>query len=163
MATLQPIHEPKMQTLCELEVPSQPGNELVAARAVLQVLKPYDLQQETQERMLTAIAEATMNAMEHGNLFCAEDPVLIEVQMSATHVVVRVKDHGNIEKIEAAEPPDIEAKLAGRQSPRGWGMFLIRHMADEIVSYMEGDRHITKLVWKCESRQFDEGYGKEPE
>jgi hypothetical protein len=26
--------------------------------------------------------------------------------------------------------PDLDAKLDGRQKPRGWGLFLIRHMVD---------------------------------
>ena len=29
-----------------------------------------------------------------------------------------------------AEMPDLDAKLEGRQKPRGWGLFLIRHMVD---------------------------------
>jgi hypothetical protein len=26
--------------------------------------------------------------------------------------------------------PDLDAKLEGKQKPRGWGLFLIRHMVD---------------------------------
>jgi hypothetical protein len=38
-----------------------------------------------------------------------------------------------------ATAPDLEAKLAGLQKPRGWGLFLIRHMVDGMeVSQADG-------------------------
>ena len=78
------------------------------------------------ERLRTATAEATMNAMEHGNRY---DPDLfVHVQVAATddELTVRIVDHGGDREIAPAPLPDIDAKLDGRQSPRGWGLFLIQ-------------------------------------
>ncbi len=33
--------------------------------------------------------------------------------------------------------PDLDAKLEGRQKPRGWGLFLIRHMVDGMDVHVE--------------------------
>jgi len=44
------------------------------------------------------------------------------------------------------EEPDIEAKLEGRQSPRGWGLFLIKEMVDETRVSTENGRHTLELV-----------------
>jgi anti-sigma regulatory factor (Ser/Thr protein kinase) len=42
--------------------------------------------------------------------------------------------------------PDLQAKLAGEQSPRGWGVFLMRHMVDDIRVRHDGARHTVELV-----------------
>ena len=155
MTTPRRIPESDRQPICELDFPSQPGNELVAVRAVLQNLQSYKISNHKKERMKTAIAEATMNAMEHGNRFQAEDPVIIQVLVSKVQIIIKVMDLGDINAIPDAEFPDIEAKLAGKQSPRGWGLFLIRHMTDEMYVYSEGNFHITELVWNSENENND--------
>ena len=46
------------------------------------------------------------------------------------------------------ERPDLEAKLEGEQKPRGWGLFLIEHMADGMDSWTEGERHTVELTFR---------------
>jgi hypothetical protein len=53
--------------LAELSVPSEPGNERIAMERVAEVVKELDLSEQRLERLKTAVAEATMNAIEHGN------------------------------------------------------------------------------------------------
>lgn len=142
--------DPQWKPSCDLEIPSQPGNELAAVRAITQSLQPYQINERKLEQMKTAIAEATMNAMEHGNHFQAADPVRLQMQVTSGQVIIRVMDHGDINSIPLPDFPDIDAKLAGKQSARGWGMFLIRHMVDEMREYAEGGYHITELIWNCD-------------
>ena len=53
------------------------------------------------------------------------------------------------------EAPDIERKLAGEQKPRGWGLFLIQNMVDDIrVSDVDG-RHTVELVLNLEGGGAD--------
>ena len=48
---------------------------------------------------------------------------------------------------KAIEPvPDLEAKLAGEQTPRGWGLFLIKSMVDEMHVINENDLHTVELL-----------------
>src|SRR5215472_7600976 len=46
------------------------------------------------DKLKTAVAEATMNAIEHGNDSRAELPVRVEVFQSGTEVIVTVTDLG---------------------------------------------------------------------
>ena len=65
------------------------------------------------ERLKTAVSEAAMNAIEHGNKANPDVPVEIEVLASDDDVRVRITDQGGGPSIPDAETPDIEAKLAG--------------------------------------------------
>ena len=55
------------RTLAEFSVPSEPGNERLAMKTVAEAIGDLDIRGENLERLKTAVAEATMNAMEHGN------------------------------------------------------------------------------------------------
>jgi serine/threonine-protein kinase RsbW len=46
----------------------------------------------------------------------------------------------------SAEAPDLEAKLEGAQTPRGWGLFLIENMVDEMRVSGNPDHHTIELV-----------------
>ena len=46
--------------------------------------------------------------------------------------------------------PDLAAKLAGEQPPRGWGLYLIRHMVDAMDVTTEGTRHTVRLVMRAD-------------
>jgi serine/threonine-protein kinase RsbW len=67
------------RVLRELSVPSEPGNERMAMETVAEAISDLDVRGGNLERLKTAVAEATMNAMEHGNHYRAELPVIIEV------------------------------------------------------------------------------------
>jgi serine phosphatase RsbU (regulator of sigma subunit)/anti-sigma regulatory factor (Ser/Thr protein kinase) len=149
----------RWRTLAEFEIPSAEGNERLAMEQVAAAVEPLHLASERVERLKTAVAEATMNAIEHGNKFNAQLPVAIEVRASDTLLSVCITDEGGSEMIPTPETPDLEAKLEGLQSPRGWGLFLIQNMVDkmniirdeahhtvELILYLEGDQHDAQSV-----------------
>src|SRR5215213_4201532 len=80
--------------LAELSVPSEPGNERMAMERVAEVVKELGLSEQRLERLKTAVAEATMNAMEHGNRYRSEVPVVIEVLSSGANLSVRINNQG---------------------------------------------------------------------
>jgi serine/threonine-protein kinase RsbW len=53
--------------MAEFPVSSEPGNERQAMESVASMIKDLGLAQQRLERLKTAVAEATLNAMEHGN------------------------------------------------------------------------------------------------
>ena len=53
-------------------------------------------------------------------------------------------------EIPEAETPDLEAKLEGLQKPRGWGLFLIRNMVDDLRVTTDGSNHTVELVMRLE-------------
>ncbi len=106
------------------------------------------LEQARVERLKTAVAEATMNAMEHGNEYRADRPVSIRVLGSDADLRVQVTDLGGAGDLHEPETPDLEAKLEGRQRPRGWGLFLIEKMVDEAHVFSDEGRHTLELVMR---------------
>jgi anti-sigma regulatory factor (Ser/Thr protein kinase) len=102
------------------------------------------------EQLKTAVAEATMNAMEHGNHYQPDALVIVQVQASATALAVRISDQGEGHSNIEAETPDLEAKLAELQTPRGWGLFLIKNLVDEMNIINNDSHHIVELIINLE-------------
>ena len=141
---------PRQGVLADIMIASAPGNEREAMRQIAEAVAPLALAPERLERLKTAAAEATMNAMEHGNAYQAGVDVHIVVSTRASELTVAVTDSGAARPIEPAATPDIDAKLEGRQSPRGWGLFLIERMVDEVRQSSDADGHTVELVMHLE-------------
>jgi serine/threonine-protein kinase RsbW len=176
--------------LASFTVPSEPGNERIALALVAEAVAGQGLPAARLERLKTAVAEAAMNAIEHGNGSQPEIPVDVEVLAADGDIVVTITDQGGAPAQAAppgggraaagggraaagggraaAEPmagagkeepssgageereePDLARKLAGEQAPRGWGLFLIRHMVDAMDVTTEGTRHTVRLVMRA--------------
>ena len=135
------------EEISRFDVASEPGNERLAIERVGAAVADAGLTLEQVERLKTAVAEATMNGIEHGNDGRSDVPVEVVVLRDAGEVVVTVTDRGGARGLgDGVETPDLDAKLAGLQRPRGWGMFLIQHMVDEVEDSTDGDRHTVRLV-----------------
>jgi serine phosphatase RsbU (regulator of sigma subunit)/anti-sigma regulatory factor (Ser/Thr protein kinase) len=131
--------------LADFELESAPGNEREAMQRVLDALASSGLPPARLERLGTAVAEATMNAMEHGNGYSPDRPVRLIVSTTEHEAIVQIVDHGGTHEIAPAAAPDIDAKLAGLQSPRGWGLFLIGKMVDRVDQHTKGSLHAVEL------------------
>src|SRR5918997_2370910 len=83
------------RVLAEFSVPSEPGNERLAMDAVAEAVRDLDIRGENLERLKTAVGEATMNAMEHGNKYRAEVPVEVMVLVEDRDLMVRITDRGS--------------------------------------------------------------------
>jgi len=125
---------------------SDPGNEREALARVAEAVVDLGLTADQLERLKTAVAEATMNAIEHGNANRHDVPVDVTVHDEGTQIAVTVTDHGGALGEVGTTHPDLELKLAGLQTPRGWGLFLIENMVDEVDQTMENGRHTVRLV-----------------
>src|SRR3712207_4901619 len=137
--------------MAELSVPSEPGNERLAMERVAEVVKELGLSEQRLERLKTAVAEATMNAMEHGSRYRTEAPVVIEVLSSGAKLSVRINEQGgSLVPDPDSEVPELQAKLEGLQTPRGWGLFLIRNMVDEMHITSDEVSHTLELVMHLE-------------
>jgi anti-sigma regulatory factor (Ser/Thr protein kinase) len=140
------------RTLAELSVPSEPGNERRAMEEVAAAVGRLGLPGPTLERLKTAVAEATMNAMEHGNHYRVELPVIIEVAASDAELSVKITDEGSGPPAFDSETPDLAAKLEGVQTPRGWGLFLIKSMVDEMNVTGDEHHHTVELILYLDDR-----------
>jgi serine phosphatase RsbU (regulator of sigma subunit)/anti-sigma regulatory factor (Ser/Thr protein kinase) len=143
------------QTLAELAVPSQPGNERIAMEQVTEAVQGLHMPGKLLDQLKTAVAEATMNAMEHGNHYLPDRPVSIKVLASRVALSVQITDQGGTRALPSdpeieIEAPDIEAKLAELQTPRGWGLFLIKNMVDEMNISSDASHHTVELIMYLE-------------
>jgi len=143
------VARPAPRRLDAFELPSEPGNERLALARVAECVRGLGLPDGRLEKLKTAVAEATMNAIEHGNQNRAEIPVEVEVTQNGDEIVVAISDQGGApEKTGPAEEPDLLKKLDGGQSPRGWGLFLIRNMVDAMDITTNGQRHTIWLTMR---------------
>jgi anti-sigma regulatory factor (Ser/Thr protein kinase) len=138
--------------LDEFTLPSAPGNERLAMQRVADAVVSLPLEPIVYERLKTAVAESTMNAMEHGNKYRDDLPAEFQVLRSSQALMVRITDFGGGKGIPDSVQPDLDAKLEGLQSPRGWGLFLIQNMVDEMRVQNDGFRHTVELILKLEAQ-----------
>ncbi|HEY6753083.1 MAG TPA: SpoIIE family protein phosphatase [Rubrobacteraceae bacterium] len=137
----------KRRILADFALPSERGNERQAMDEVARAVSGLGLPEKSLERLKTAVAEATMNAMEHGNKYNPDVPVKIQVWLLEERLLVRIIDRGSAPLSSSMkEVPDLEAKLESMQTPRGWGLFLIQKMVDEIRVSGNPDHHTIELV-----------------
>ncbi len=133
-------------SIVDFEIPGKPGNERIAMERVAEAVAPLGIDPARLERLKTAVSETTMNAIEYGSGGSEDVPVAISVARTETELRVRITDKalGGPIPGEDAEQPDLEAKLAGLQKPRGWGLFLTRNMVDRVdVTPGDGRQTVT--------------------
>jgi anti-sigma regulatory factor (Ser/Thr protein kinase) len=139
-------HHEREKRLVSFRLPSVEGNERIAIDTVSEAVSPLNLSHSRLERLKTAVGETVMNAIEHGNMNDPSLEVGVEVTTTPEELVVRVTDQGGDREIPVATEPDLEAKLDGLQTPRGWGLFLVSEMVDEVRRTMANGAHTVELV-----------------
>ncbi len=144
------IAHPAPRRLASFALASVPGNERIALDQVVASVVALNPAPDRLNRLKTAVAEATMNAIEHGNGGRPDLSVGIEVFELGAEVVVTITDHGGRNDEDwsegQAEIPDLARKLEGQQDPRGWGLFLIRHMVDAMDVTTDGEYRTVRLT-----------------
>lgn len=117
-------------TTVEVRLPSRLGFEKVAMSTAASVAKLMGFREERIEDLKTAVAEACINAIEHGNRL--NEKLSVGVVLSAVEdaLEIRVMDDGKGIKAHPHKP-DIDRKMHGEEDPRGMGMFLIQALVDE--------------------------------
>ncbi len=142
-------HEPDPaaeRVLLQVSLPGAAGNERLAMDRVAEAVEPLGLEPARFERLKTAVSEAAMNAIEYGSQNDPAIPVEIEAVVVDDDLIVRISDRGLGGPMGEAEEPDIDKKLAGEQKPRGWGLFLIKHMVDAMEVTTHGTGQTVSLT-----------------
>ncbi len=130
----------------ELHIPNILGQEKVAMDFAASAAKNMGFTGERIEDLKTAVSEACLNAIEHGNKMDAGMKVGIILNVEEKNLQVTVQDAG--EKIGLVEIPRIEEKIEGRSDRRGWGIFLIKNLVDEVKfeSMPEGGNLVRMII-----------------
>ena len=134
-------------TCVEVRLPSRLGYEKVAMSTAASVAKLMGFREDRVEDLKTAVAEACINAIEHGNRLNEGLSVGVVLSVDADSLEVKVIDDGKGMKSRPVKP-DIDRKMHGEEDPRGMGLFLIQALVDEAewVVGSEGKSSYVRLV-----------------
>lgn len=118
-------------TSMELSLPSELGYEVIARDAVAAFARRLGLSTDRIEDLKTALSEACINAIEHGNSLRPGLRVQIYCRFEDERLIIDVEDQGVSPYAPSATPLAITDKIAGLGSLRGMGLLLISQLCDE--------------------------------
>jgi serine/threonine-protein kinase RsbW len=118
----------------QVRLPSELGFEKVAMSTAASVAMLMGFSVDRIEDLKTAVAEACINAIEHGNEL--DNSLTVGVVLSTTEDRLEVKVIDEGEGVSGAPALlNIDRKVHGEEDPRGMGMFLIQNLVDEAEWY----------------------------
>jgi serine/threonine-protein kinase RsbW len=112
-----------------LSIPSEFGYERVVREAVASFARRVGFAGERIEDLKTAVSEACLNAIEHGNAQMPEMRVDVSCVWENDCLMVRVLDHG-LKRYAGHVTPCLSRKVYGEAPPRGLGLYLIAQLVD---------------------------------
>jgi serine/threonine-protein kinase RsbW len=145
---MTPENTHNAQDRIRLYLPSVLGYEKIARGAAEALAEEMEFSSERIEDLKTAVAEACMNAIEHGNNLERAINVMVVMTITPDKLEVRVADVGR-------QPvPDVLPE-PGSGDMRGWGMFLIKSLVDEmeITRLPDGGNQIRMALYLVPPRQ----------
>ena len=135
----------------EINIPNELGYERIAMACSASFAKIVGFSPERIEDLKTAVSEACINAMEHGNKNDPDARVFITMHYDDHIFTVSVMDQGKGmgNSSEHLEEPDIEKKILNLQTPRGLGVFLIKQLVDQVeFNHSTDEGHMVRMVFK---------------
>lgn len=133
----------------EVSLPNKLGYERIAMECSASFAKIVGFLPERIEDLKTAVSEACLNAMEHGNKSRPDTRVIVTMNYQEGVFSVSVMDEGEgMEEIpEIPEELDIKGKVEMMQTPRGIGMYLIKNLVDKVeFNQMTNEGHMVRMV-----------------
>ncbi len=114
-----------------LAIPSIFGYEEVVVETVGIVARVKQFPFEKVSKLKTAVAEACVNAIEHGNKEDSDKDVVVTIICNEVAMRVIIKDFGEGDLEPDFQMPDIKKQIEEKQLG-GWGMYLMRTLVDEL-------------------------------
>ena len=136
------------QDTIQVSLPNRFGHERIAMESSASFARIVGFRKEVIEDLKTAVSEACLNAMEHGNRGRPEARVVVTMSFKADTFNVSVRDEG--EGIwELPEEPDIKKKIENLETPRGLGIFLMKELMDKVeLNKITNEGHEVSMVLK---------------
>lgn len=133
-----------------LDLPAAPDVELVAVRAAEVLGRRAGFSRESLEAIGVAVAEACLNAIEHGSDGGVAVRVFAEVEPGERPaLVIEVEDHGR-----GFDPAAVRRRRAkaGRPRKRGWGLEIMRELMDDVTIDSHPGRTLVRMRKRLEAR-----------
>jgi len=129
------------------QFPSILGHEKTAVEATTSLATQMGFSTSQIDNLRTAVSEACLNAIEHGNQQNASLPVTLILTPSQTTLQIDIIDQGPGPKTISQQRPNLSKKLSGEEHSRGWGLFLIQNLVDELhITQTPQGHNQTRLI-----------------
>ncbi|UVI29856.1 ATP-binding SpoIIE family protein phosphatase [Paenibacillus spongiae] len=109
---------------------SRMGSERGVAEQIGSFITKFWPETNLHEDVQSAVAEAIMNAMEHGNKLDPMAQVTVQAQIGSLLAVIRVYDEGGGYFPHVSRDEKEMAKKRESDDPRGWGLVIIDSLSD---------------------------------
>jgi serine/threonine-protein kinase RsbW len=134
----------KMETL---EFASKGENITIIERLVDDLCERHHIQEEHYGNILIALTEAVNNAIYHGNKQDPDKKVIVKYHADEDEFQFIIEDEGPGFDFENVPDPTSPENI---EKPNGRGVFLMRHLSDEIG--FDDDGRIIQLAFKSLSK-----------
>jgi len=135
----------------EIFMDNKLGYERVAMACAASFAKMMGFSAERIEDLKTVVAEAAINAMQHGNKDRPDAKVAISMNFKDEALHITVADNGGGIK-ELPPKPDIGRIIEKLDPPTGFGTFLIQQLADEVeFNEMTDGGHMVKMTIRLQT------------
>jgi serine/threonine-protein kinase RsbW len=118
------------QQTVEIILPNQLGYERVVMSSVAAFAKCFGFLPDRIEDLKTAVAEACINAVQHGNKARPDARVVVTMTFRDNVLNISVLDEGDGFK-QVPKDPDIVRIMNKLDPPVGFGVFLMKKLMDE--------------------------------
>jgi serine/threonine-protein kinase RsbW len=108
------------------------------------IAKQLDFPPDRIEDLKTAVAEACLNAIEHGNKLDENMKVGITLTVAGGRLQVAIQDEGK--GVGQIPTPNIDSQIEGGTDTRGWGIFLIKNLMDEVSFESTPEGSVVKMI-----------------
>jgi serine/threonine-protein kinase RsbW len=134
----------------ELSFPSELGYERVARDAVAAFARRLGFDRERVEDIKTALGEACINAIEHGNGRAPGLHVEVSCVCEGERLTIEVHDHGLNRYQGVSGEVGIDVKLKGLAPLRGMGLMMIAQLVDEagFTESSDGGNHFRLALYR---------------
>lgn len=121
----------------KLLIPSKAENIVLVDKLVDDVCDLFDITEEIYGNIIVALTEAVNNALQHANKANPDKNITITFRVKDDVLCFTVKDEGmGFDFNSLADPTDPQ----NIEKPTGRGVFLMKHLADNIVFEENGTK-----------------------
>ena len=140
----------------EIVLDNKLGYERVAMACAASFAKMMGFSDERIEDLKTMVAEATINAIQHGNKDRPDAKVAMSMNLKDGALHIAVADSGGGIK-DLPPKPDIGRIIEKLDPPTGFGTFLIKQLADEVeFNEMTDGGHMVKMAIRLQTSDLVE-------
>ena len=145
------MSENQVDSTVKIILTNQIGYERIAMACSASFAEMFGFPKDRIEDLKTIVAEASINAMQHGNKGRMDAKVIVSMIYQDNTIRVWVGDEGDGIK-ERPPNPDIEKIIEAEEPLSGFGLFLIEQLADQVEFKESADKgHVVEMALKMKA------------